>query len=193
MMMKSKSNCAFWSGINKYSRHSPRGSKGERLDFSRATRYVFLAVRKLPEVEEARALMTEAMEWSVFTWLFRKSTVREVADAANAALDKLNKTTKSHWNDDIKAAYKAQGKDDKADPHSPANPEIQQFVQKVKHADDAARRARQEAEDAFAEAERQVNTDLAREGCRKALHQWELDLKAIRCAEAAPASAKTTS
>jgi hypothetical protein len=150
-------------------------------------------VRKLPEVEEARALMTEATEWSVFTWLFRKSTVREVADAANAALDKLNKTTKSHWNDDIKAAYKAQGKDDKADPHSPANPEIQQFVQKVKHADDAARRARQEAEDAFAEAERQVNTDLAREGCRKALHQWELDLKAIRCAEAAPASAKTTS
>lgn len=133
--------------------------------------------------------MTEAMEWSVFTWLFRKGTVREVADSANAALDKLNKATKSHWSDEIKAAYKALSKKDaNTDSHSSANAEIEQFVQKVKHADDAARRARQEAEDAFAEAERQLNTDLAREGCRKALHQWELDLKAIRCAEAVPTS-----
>ena len=137
--------------------------------------------------------MTEAMEWSVFTWLFRKRTVREVADAANAALDKLNKTTKSHWSNEIKAAYKAQEKNTKADSHSPVNPEIQQFVQKVKRADDAARRARQEAEDAFAEAERQLNTDLAREGCRIALHQWDLDLKAIRCAEAIPDSTKIAS
>ncbi len=137
--------------------------------------------------------MTEAMEWSVFTWLFRKSTVREVADAANAALDKLNKATKSHWSEEIKAAYKALGKNTKADSHSPVNPEIQQFVQKVKHADDAARRARQEAEDAFAEAERQLNTDLAREGCRKALDQWDLDVKAIRCAEATPDSTKIAS
>lgn len=138
--------------------------------------------------------MTEAMEWSVFTWLFRKSTVRAVADAANAALDKLNKTTKSHWSDEIKEAYKGLSRNDpKIDSHSPANSDIQQFVQKVKHADDVARRARQEAEETFAEAERQMNTGLAREGCRKALHQWELDMKAIRCAEAAPISAKTAS
>lgn len=138
--------------------------------------------------------MTEAMEWSVFTWLFRKRTVREVADAANAALDKLNKTTKSHWSDEIKAAYKASSrKDGGNEPHSPLSAEIQQFVQKVKHADDAARRARQDAEDAFAEAEKQLNTDLAREGCRKALHQWDLDLKAIRCAEATPDSTKIAS
>lgn len=136
--------------------------------------------------------MTEAMDWSVFTWLFRKSTVREVADAANAALDKLNRVTKSHWSDEIKTAYKAYGKDAKADPHSLASPEIQQFVERVKHADDAARRARQEAEDTFSEAESTLNTDLAREGCRKALHQWELDLKAIRCAEAVPTSANKT-
>jgi len=155
--------------------------------------YVFLAVRKLPELEEAKEMMTEAMDWSVFTWLFRKGTVREVADAANAALDKLNRATKSRWNDEIKGAYKALGKNVNADSHSPANPEIQQFVQKVKHADDVARRARQEAEDAFAEAESQLNTDLAREGCRKALHQWDLDLKAIRCAEATPDSTKIAS
>jgi hypothetical protein len=164
----------------------------ERLDFLRPTRYVSLAVRKLPEVEQAKTLMTEAMEWSVFTWLFRKGTVREVADAANAALDKLNEATKSHWSDEIKAAYRASSrKDANTDSHPSINAEIEQFVQKVKHADDAARSARQDAEDAFAEAERQLNTDMAREGCRKALHQWELDLKAIRCAEAVPASSKS--
>lgn len=151
-------------------------------------------MRKLPEVEEARALMTEAMEWSVFTWLFRKRSVRKVADAANAALDKLNKTTKSHWSDEIKAAYKASPrKDSGSELHSPLSAEIQQFVKKVKDADEAARRARQDAEDAFAEAEKQLNTDLAREGCRKALHQWDLDWKAIRCAETVPASTKTVS
>jgi len=149
-------------------------------------------VRKLPEVEQAKTLMTEAMEWSVFTWLFRKGTVREVADASNAALDKLNEATKSHWSDEIKAAYRTSSrKDANTDSHPSINAEIEQFVQKVKHADDAARSARQEAEDAFAEAERQLNTDMAREGCRKALHQWELDLKAIRCAEAVPASSKS--
>lgn len=138
--------------------------------------------------------MTEAMDWSVFTWLFRKSKVRQVADAANAALDRLNKATKSHWSDDIKTAYKGLSRNDpKVDLHSPANSEIQQFVKKVKHGDDLARRARQEAEETFAEAERQTNTDLAREGCRKALHQWELDMKAIRCAEAAPISTRTAS
>ena len=150
-------------------------------------------MRKLPEVEEARALMTEAMEWSVFTWLFRKRSVREVADAANAALDKLNRATKSHWSDEIKAAYKALSrKDGGGEPHC-LSAEVQQFVKKVKDADDAARRARQDAEDAFAEAERQLNTDLAREGCRLALHQWDLDWKAIRCAETVPASTKTVS
>lgn len=158
------------------------------------TRYFFLAMRKLPEVEEAKALMTEAMAWSVFTWLFRKSMVREAADAANAAVDKLNKATKSQWSNEIKTAYKGLSRNDpKVDPHSPADSDIQQFVQKVKHADDVARRAREEAEETFAEAERQMNTDLAREGCRKALHQWELDLKTIRCAEAGPISAKTAS
>lgn len=47
-------------------------------------------MRKVPEVEEARAVMTEAMAWSVFTWLLRKSEVRATADRANAAVDRLN-------------------------------------------------------------------------------------------------------
>jgi hypothetical protein len=155
------------------------------------SRYVSCAVRKLPEVEEARELMNEAMQWSVFTWLFQKSRVREIADRANAALDKLNQATKARWSEEIKVAYKTlSGKGRRQSEPAPASPEIQLFVKKVKEADDAARRARTDAEDTFDEAERQLNTDLAREGCRKAIHQWELDEKAIRRAEAVPSSKK---
>ena len=159
------------------------------LDFSQSTRYVFWAVKKLTEVEEAKDLMTEAMDWSVFTWLFQKSKVREVADLANEALDKLNRATKTRWNDEIKAAYKALSAKTRSK-GDPIDADIQAFVKKVKDADDAAREARKDAEDTFAEAERQMNTGMAKEGCRKAIHQWELDAKAIRCAEAVPASAK---
>jgi hypothetical protein len=163
------------------------------LDIFHMTRYVSCAVRKLPEVEEAKALMTEAMDWSVFTWLFNKGTVREVADQANAALDKLNRATKARWSDEVKAAYKASAKKNQPQGETaPADPEIQAFVAKVKEADDAARHARRDAEDTFDEAERRLNTDMAREGCRKAIHQWELDEKAIRRAEAVPASKKPT-
>lgn len=133
--------------------------------------------------------MTEALDWSVFTWLFQKSKVRDVADCANDALDKLNRATKARWSDEIKAAYKSLS----AKTHSKADaldPDIQAFVRKVKDADDAAREARKDAEDTFAEAERQMNTNLAKEGCRKAIHQWGLDEKAIRRAEATPGSAK---
>jgi hypothetical protein len=47
------------------------------------------AMRTLSEVEEAKALMIEAVEWSLFRWLFEKRRVRETADQANAALDKI--------------------------------------------------------------------------------------------------------
>jgi hypothetical protein len=148
-------------------------------------------VRKLPEVEEAKELMTEAMQWSVFTWLFRKSKVREIADQANAALDKLNHATKARWSEEIKIAYKAlSGKGPRKSEPPPSDPEIQLFVKKVKEADAAARRARTDAENTFDEAERELNTELAREGCRKAIHQWELDEKAIRRAESVPGSTR---
>jgi hypothetical protein len=167
------------------------------LDFSPDAGYVFFTVRKLPEVEEAKELMTEAMEWSVFTWLFQKSRVRETADRANAALDKLNRAVKSRWSSEVKAAYKeltakATRRPGEAAPDS-IDPEISAFVKKVKEADDAARRARTDAQDTFDEAERQMNTELAREGCQKAIHQWELDEKAIRRAEAASGSSKAAS
>lgn len=163
------------------------------LDFCLANGYVSCAVRKLPQVEEAKALMTEAVDWSVFTWMFQKSKVREVADLANAALDELNRSTKARWSDEIKGAYKALSRKAAKNDAVSRDAEIQEFVKKVKDADDAARRARKDAEDVFAEAERQMNTGLAREGCRKAMQQWELDAKAIRCAEGIPRSAHSKS
>jgi hypothetical protein len=110
-----------------------------------------------------------------------------MADEANTALDKLNHEIKSRWNRDIADAYQALAKHGRTRGYAAddADPEIMLFVKKVKDADDAARRARTTAENKFDDAERQLNTDLAREGCRQAIHSWELHEKAIRIAEAA--------
>jgi ribosomal protein S21 len=46
--------------------------------------------------------------------------------------------------------------------------------------DDEAYRARVKAEETFDNAERQLSTSLAREGCRQAIQSWDLYEKAIR-------------
>jgi hypothetical protein len=153
-------------------------------------------MRKLFEVEEAKALMTEAVDWSVFTWLFQKRRVRETADRANAALDASNRSAKARWSADVKAAYKElagkTGRRRSGEAAPTIDPETRIFVQQVKEADDAAHLARMTAEATFDEAERQLNTDLAREGCQQAIRSWELHEKAIRRAEAVPGSRKAT-
>ncbi len=157
-------------------------------------------MRKLPEVEEATALMMEAVDWSIFKWLFEKRRVRETADRANAALDKLNQAVKARWSSEMKAAYKQlTAKAGGARPRrqgEPASevidPQVRLLAQKVKEADDAAYEARMDAEETFDEAERQLNSDLARQGCQKAIRSWELHEKAIRRAEAAHGSGKAT-
>jgi hypothetical protein len=167
--------------------------------FLLSPRYVCCTVQKLPEVEEAKGLMKEAMDWSVFTWLFQKRTVRQTADRANAALDELNQSVKAGWGSDLKSVYKeltAKTGGRRGNPEAASesiNPETKAFVQKVKEADDAAHLARMTAEETFDEAERQLNTDLAREGCRQAIRSWELHEKAIRRAEAVPGVRKATS
>ncbi|HEX4783648.1 MAG TPA: hypothetical protein VH350_04865, partial [Candidatus Sulfotelmatobacter sp.] len=55
------------------------------------------AMEKLPEVETARTLMTEAMRWSVVRWLREKKRVRKTADQANAALDRLSEEIQQRW------------------------------------------------------------------------------------------------
>jgi hypothetical protein len=150
-------------------------------------------MRKLAEVQEAKELMNEAIGWSVFRWMFEKPRVRETADRANDALDRLERTIKSRWSDQLKLAYRELSKraskgdrQQQKDQQLPqtTDPQIRLLVEKIKDADDEARRARMDAEKIFDEAERQLSTSLAREGCQRAIHSWELHEKAIRKAEA---------
>jgi len=149
-------------------------------------------MERIPEVEAAKALMTEAVSWSVMKWLREKKRVRKTADQANAALDQLNQVVKNRWPDCIRIAYASlatQGSGiatipDQSPPPQTIDPQSRVSAKKVRAADDAAYRARMDAEETFDEAERQLSTSLAREGCRKAIQSWELHEKAIQKAEA---------
>jgi hypothetical protein len=153
-------------------------------------------MRKLTEVREARELMNEALDWSVFKWMFEKPRVRETADIANDALDRLERSVKAQWCDQLKAAYAeltpkpARRNHKNHQAPQPVAPEIKLFVEKIKEADDAARRARMDAEETFDEAERVLSIGLAQEGCKRAIYAWELHEKAIRKAEAAMGTVK---
>ena len=62
-------------------------------------------MRKLAAVEDARAVMTAGIEWSVWKWLLEQKRVREIADQATAALDQADEKAKAAWSDDLKIAY----------------------------------------------------------------------------------------
>lgn len=149
-------------------------------------------MHKLVEVREAKELMKEAMGWSTFRWLLEKARVRKAADEANAALDHLERAVKSRWSEKIKTVYKSlsakhatagsqEGQNCEPDK---ADSELRSLLEEVKQAHDAARHARTDAENTFEEAERKMSVGLAREGCKKAIHSWELYERAIRKAEA---------
>jgi hypothetical protein len=155
-------------------------------------------MHKLAVVEEAKVLMDEAKDWSVWHWLTEKKRVRTAADAATDALAEVEKQVKAGWSDDLKKAYRefeaqqaletnprAKPRYEKAKQEAKnVDPQIKQAVQKVKEADDEAETARLDAEDTFAEGERQLSADMARQGAHKAIYSWELRMKAIRKAEA---------
>ncbi|HTZ46360.1 MAG TPA: hypothetical protein VMH20_02130 [Verrucomicrobiae bacterium] len=142
-------------------------------------------MRKLEEVHEAKSLMTEAMEWSTFKWLFERGRVRQTADRANEVLDRLNRAVKTKWSAKAKSCYKRLAERTKGQKDAGAQrEELDELIEKVVEADLAAERARQVAEEMFDKAEKQMNLDLAREGCKKAIHSWELHEKAIKKAEA---------
>ena len=137
--------------------------------------------------------MTEAMKWSVMKWLREKKKVRKTADEANAALDRLNSEVKQRWPDNMKSAYealvaqsaaRAQGNRNHSNPPSPTGEsEASPLAKKMKDANDEAYRARAAAEEAFDAAEKELSTRLAREGCLKAIHSWDMLEEAIRKAE----------
>ena len=148
-------------------------------------------MEKIPEVETAKALMTEAMAWSVMKWLREKKRVRKTADQANAALDQLSALTRRRWPDPIRVAYEvllapatatAHEQQKLARPFSSSDAAL--TARKMKESDDEAYRARMDAEEAFDQAEKLLSTRLAREGCNKAIHSWDLHEKAIHKAEA---------
>ncbi len=143
-------------------------------------------MRKLPEVEAAKTLMNEATDWSVMKWLKEKKRVRRAADRANEVLDALNRQTKESWAAELKAAYDELKSSPRAgSTRTNGHGSYAKLAEAIKRADETARRARQDAEDTFDEAERQFSTRLAREGCKKAVTSWELHEAAIRKAEKA--------
>ena len=163
-------------------------------------------MQKLIPVEEATVLMNKAKDWSVWHWLLEKRTVRAAADRAVDALGEAEKKAKSTWSDDLKRAYReleAQAAFERNPRSKPRYekakeeaknlvPQVKQAVQKVKEADDKAENARLDAEDTFATAERRLSASMAREGAEKAVHSWELRMKAIRMAEALAKKAMVT-
>lgn len=154
-------------------------------------------MRKLPALENARAIMTQGMEWGVWKWVTEKQRVRHSADEARAALDEQEKKVKATWSEDLKQAYNhllsedgdgkrkrkngAAGKNGKS---ATVDHQLMESVQRVMKADDEAYDAHETAEEAFAEAEQKMSTALAREGARKALVAYDLHEGAIRQAEA---------
>lgn len=152
-------------------------------------------MRKLETVEEARAIMTQGLEWGVFKWLMEKRKVRIIADKATAALNDAEDKVKATWSDELKRAYNylatqngnaTSGKSGKSKVAAkPRDQELLAIAQKVLEADQEAERMRLDAEDTFAEGERTMSTSMAREGAGKALATYDLHEKAIRKAEAA--------
>jgi hypothetical protein len=134
-------------------------------------------MRKLIPVEEAKALMREAIDWGLWGWLTEKRRLRTTADAAWEALEGQEKRVKAAWSDDLKKAYRA--KDGNG-----LDPERKLAIERMKGADKAWREARIAAEATFDEAERRMSTGMAREGAAQAIEAWELTEKAIRRAEA---------
>ncbi|MGO8797041.1 MAG: hypothetical protein ACLQLC_19645 [Candidatus Sulfotelmatobacter sp.] len=150
-------------------------------------------MEKIPQVEVAKALMTEAISWSVVKWLREKKRVRKAADQANAALDELHQAVKDRWPETTRTAYEALllPEEGSATTHhqrklaSKTAPQAILTLRKIKDADEEAYRTRMDAERLFDDAEKQLSTSLAREGCRRAIQSWELFEQAIRKAEAA--------
>ncbi|MGI9100900.1 MAG: hypothetical protein ACR2IF_00520 [Terriglobales bacterium] len=136
-------------------------------------------MRELPEVKEAKALMTEAVSWSVVKWLQEKKRVRKTADRANDALDALDQEVKATWSAELKSAYEA------AKTNNTAGSDLGRLARQLYQADDAAYRMHEDAEETFDRAERKLSTMMAREGCQKAIRSWELHEQAIRKSESA--------
>ena len=148
-------------------------------------------MRKLEAVEDARAIMTQGLEWGVFKWLIEKPKVRKIADRATEALNDAEDKVKATWTDDLKRAYNhlttlaASQRKKASKDGGQFDPEVLETARKVFEADEETETMRLDAEDTFAGGERKLSVAMAREGAQKALATYDLHEKAIRKAEAA--------
>jgi hypothetical protein len=154
-------------------------------------------MQKLIPVEEAKALMKEAIDWSLWGWLTEKRKLRTTADRAWEALDELEKKVKGAWSDDLKAAWRevearaaaggnarARRQYEKAQEEArDVAPEIKLAAERLKEAEIEADAAHVKAEETFDEADRRMSTSMACEGTRQAIDAWEMREKVIRKAE----------
>ena len=139
-------------------------------------------MKSIKEVEQARAIMKAAEDWSVLRWLSEKKKVRRAADAANAALRAQHEQVKSQWPTDLRKAYDALAA--KASPNG-CSAETVRLARRLYDADVKANAAHEQAEATFAEAEKRLSAFMARQGCAEALHSWELLEKANSSAASA--------
>ena len=139
-------------------------------------------MKKIREVEEAKAIMTEAQEWGVWRWLTEKRKVRLTADACNDALRRAEKKTIEAWPDEMREAY-AELESAKKRHSKKLDGDTMETIRKIKEALDEAERVRLDAEDIFDRADRALSTSMAKDGTRRAIEAWELREKAIRKAE----------
>jgi len=144
-------------------------------------------MKKIPEVEEAKEIMTAAQEWGVFRWLTEKRKVRLAADNCNDALARAEKRVIESWPDEMRAAYDELGAvaNGKRRRGKKIDADILETVRKIKDALDDAERVRLDAEDIFDRADRALSTSMAKEGTARAIEAWEMREKAIRKAESA--------
>jgi hypothetical protein len=144
-------------------------------------------MQKLDSVQEAKALLNEAKDWSVWRWLTEKKRVRAAADTAWAALEEVEKQIKASWGDDLRKAYRElQAASRKTvEAAKEVDPELKAFAARLQQADEEAFQARMTAEETFDEAERRMSASLARKGSEQAVEAYELREKFIRRAEAA--------
>ena len=155
----------------------------------------------IKEVEAAKQLMAEAVNWSVVKWLAEKKRVRKTSDIANDSLDAFDKEVKASWSSELKAAYAelprigmpaeqavtpSNGNGKKAD----IDPKINLLAKALKQADEEAYRAHLLAEDTFERAEKRLSTSMARDGSRQAILSWESKEKAILKSQAATGARK---
>jgi len=152
-------------------------------------------MNKFAEIEDAKALMTEALSWSVIKWLAEKKRVRKTADKANNLLWTMQKELRKFWSDELISAYEAlaarTGNAGARQDATALDPEIRRLAKAVKQADDEAYAAHLDAEETFDKADKILSTAKAREGCRKAILSWELYEKALLKSEACASTVKS--